>query len=365
MFKKYVSNTCAATGTSFLIENTNGKRSYRVYVKPTCYGRFEWRFFFINSVNSTYAQGEVGYANRSGGAWTIHSASIGVSASTSINDKVENVTAVTFDSSKSRRVEPDEQFWSDAVNFEINDGFLVWEWELEGTDIPSMPEDIFAAYSHGEGEDWAWEWNRSCPALFGCARPYKKRIAFLGDSITAGCGTVRDAYEMWVGRIDDAVKEDFATWNLGLGFGRGSDCATNGSWLSKGKRYDTVVVTYGVNDLLSGEYGKGHGSSAGEIVSWVESIALKLQEAGADVIISTIPPFEYDERQRWEWRCANLGLKLLANRLGCPVFDIASSLESEPFKGDFPHGSHPDGEGCRLAFEKFKETFFIDGEWRL
>ena len=364
MFKEFVSNTALALGKSYLIEKTNGVLRQRTYIKPTLYGRFEWKFYFQNSVNSTFAQGEISHAGTSGGNWVIHKASISVSPSLDPSDAVTNVTAVTFDSQESRRVLPDEEFWSDTVDFEINDGYIVWEWEIEGENIPSMPEDIFSAYTW-DGEKWAWEWNRTQPCMVAIKRDYKKRLAFLGDSITAGCGTKKDGYEMWVARIADDVKNEYAVWNLGLGFGRGSDCATDGSWLSKGKRYDTVVVTYGVNDLLSGEYGKGRGSSAGEILRWAEIIVSRLQEAGADVIIATIPPFEYDERQRWEWRCANLGLKLLAKRLGCPVFDIASSLESEPFKGDFPHGSHPDGEGCRLAFEKFKETFFINGEWKL
>ena len=81
MFKKYVSNTTLALGTSYLIDKTDGVKGYRVYIKPTLYGKFKWRFFFINSVNSTYAQGEVGYANKSGGKWKIHSATIGISAS--------------------------------------------------------------------------------------------------------------------------------------------------------------------------------------------------------------------------------------------------------------------------------------------
>ena len=364
MFKKYVSNTSLANGTSYLIENTNGKRDYRIYVKPTVYGRFIWRFLFINSVNSTYGQGEVSHANVSGGNFTVHRASIGISSSLDASEPLTNVTDITYNGSASKTVVPNEHFWTDEVEFEINDGYLVWEWTLEGENIPSMPEDIFTAYSR-QDSDWTLEWNRTAPCLFGVVRPCKKRIAFLGDSITAGCGTKKDGYEMWVARIADAIKDDYAVWNLGLGFGRGSDCATDGSWLYKAKQYDVAVITYGVNDIRSGEYGKGRGSSAGEILYWAEITVDRLQESGVKVIIATIPPFEYSEKERWEWRCANLGLKLLAERKGCQVFDIASSLETEPYKGDFPHGSHPDGEGCRIAFEKFKQTFFLNGEWTL
>ncbi len=363
MFKKYVSNTSLANGTSYLV-NTNGIRSYRIYVKPTVYGAFKWRFFFINSVNSTYGQGEVAHANVSGGPFVIHSAQIGISSSLDASEPLKNITKITYDGGEGKSVVPDEHFWSDEVHFEINEGYLVWEWTIEGEAIPSMPEDIFTAYSGVDGT-WGLEWNRTAPCLFAIERPYKKRVAFLGDSITAGCGTKKDGYEMWVARIAEAIKDDYPVWNLGLGFGRGSDCATDGSWLYKAKLCDTVVITYGVNDIKSGEYSKGRGSSAGEILTWVELMVDKLQEAGVSVILATIPPFSYDERQIWEWRCANLGIKLLAQRKGCRVYDIASSLESEPFKGDYPHGDHPNGEGCRIAFEKFKETFFVDGEWKI
>ena len=364
MFKKYVSNTTLALGTSYLIENTNGVKGYRIYVKPTVYGKFTWRFFFMNSVNSTYAQGEVSYANVSGGNWKIHSATIGICASLDTPDEIQNVTKVTYNGSESKCVTPDEQFWSDEVEFEINDGFIVWEWQLEGENIPSMPEDIYTAYSVQDGK-WALEWNRPAPCLFGIVRDYKKRIAFLGDSITAGCGTKKDGYGMWISLIADALKDEYAVWNLGLGFGRGSDCATDGSWLWKAKQYDIAFITYGVNDIKSGEYGKGRGSSAGEILLWTETMVDKLQEAGVEVIISTTPPFSYSDRQRWEWRCTVLGLKLLAERKGCRVYDIASSLESEPYKGDYPNGDHPDEKGCQIAFEKFKQTFSKNGKWTL
>ena len=190
-------------------------------------------------------------------------------------------------------------------------------------------------------------------------------VVFLGDSITQGLGTPINSYFHWNAVFANLLGDAYAYWNLGLGFGRGSDCATDGSWLYKAKQYDIAVITYGVNDIKSGEYGKGKPSSAGEIVSWAEAMATSLQNAGVEVIISTIPPFSYSERERWEWRCANLGLKLLAKRLGARVYDIASSLESEPYKGDYPYGDHPNGEGCRIAFEKFKQTFIIDGKWTL
>lgn len=364
MFKKYSSNTSCATGTSYVIGSTDGKKSYRIYVRPEAYGNFAWRFFFINSVNSTFAQGEVSHANLSGGNWTVHSALIGVSSSLDPTEPLKNVTPVTFGTKPSKSVTPDEAFWSDEVMLEIADGYLVWEWEVEGENIPSMPDDLFSSFVLTEN-GWVHEWNKPIPALFGCDRAVKKRIAFLGDSITAGCGTPKDKYEMWVGRIADAMASEYSVWNLGLGYGRGSDCASDKSWLFKGKQADVAVVTYGVNDIISGAYKQGRGSTAGEIVEYIEKIVTELQTAGVEVILATIPPFSFDSRQRWEWRCANMGILMLAKQKGCRVYDIEASLDTEPLKGDYPNGDHPNSEGCRLAYEKFKQTFFIDGEWKI
>jgi hypothetical protein len=36
------------------------------------------------------------------------------------------------------------------------------------------------------------------PNFIGCDKKIKKRIAFVGDSITQGCGTSLDGYAMWV-----------------------------------------------------------------------------------------------------------------------------------------------------------------------
>ena len=80
-----------------------------------------------------------------------------------------------------------------------------------------------------------------------------KSVAFIGDSISQGCGTELDKYEMWVGRIGAMLKDEYAVWNLGLGYSRGSDLANNGSLLYKARQTDIAVLTYGVNDLCSGK----------------------------------------------------------------------------------------------------------------
>ena len=178
MFKEFVSNTALALGKSYLIEKTNGVLRQRTYIKPTLYGRFEWKFYFQNSVNSTFAQGEISHAGTSGGNWVIHKASISVSPSLDPSDAVTNVTAVTFDSQESRRVLPDEEFWSDTVDFEINDGYIVWEWEIEGENIPSMPEDI-SPPTHGTVKNGRGNGTGLSPAWLQLSAITKSDLPFL------------------------------------------------------------------------------------------------------------------------------------------------------------------------------------------
>ena len=86
----------------------------------------------------------------------------------------------------------------------------------------------------------------------------KARIAFIGDSITQGCGTTYNGYKQYAAVAAGRLGEDYAFWDLGLGYARGSDAATDGIWLYKAKQNDLVSVCFGVNDILQGH-------SAGEV----------------------------------------------------------------------------------------------------
>ena len=181
-------------------------------------------------------------------------------------------------------------------------------------------------------------------------------------------GTSLDGYAMWVGRIGKMLKDEYAVWNLGLGFSRGSDCATMGSLMYKAKQNDIVVLTYGVNDLLSGKYNAGKRSTAGEILSYIEAIVKELQSAGVEVILSTIPPFRYDEAPLWEWRCINMAIPTLAKIYGCRIYDFEASVDasSKPLGNDYTrYGDHPNDEGGAAAAEAFYNTFFDGKEWTL
>ena len=77
MFSKYVSNVPLGTGTNFILSFGGARRvRARAYFRVEMSGTFDYRIFYINSVNSTYDQGAVAYRNRSGGHFRVVSASL-------------------------------------------------------------------------------------------------------------------------------------------------------------------------------------------------------------------------------------------------------------------------------------------------
>ena len=366
MFKKYVSNVPLGTGTNFILEGSRHVK-VRAYLPVEQPGEFNWRIFYMNTVNSTFADGSVAYFDRSGGNFRIISAKL---ADGGVYGKHEPNTEpdwllLTFNGESSLDVCPDEQIMSDPVRLCVEPGHsLAFEWELEGEDIPCTPDSQAFTYEYDENGCCP---ANSCPlpAMFACDRPYKKRVAFLGDSITQGCGTTRGAVEMWAGRIA-MMLDGYAVWNLGLGYGRGADCAAGKSWIQKAKQNDVVIMTFGVNDILHGAYKAGHRSSAGEVDDVLEKLIRELQSAGVEVILSMIPPFEFTREQYIEWRAAELSIPRIAELYGCRVYDIESALDADDRLGDkFIYGAHPDGRGGLAAAEKFRDTFFKDGDWKI
>ena len=368
MFDKYFSNVSVGTGNNFILEFSKPRSvKARVFFKPEVTGRYNYRFFFQNTVNCTFSEGEVAYVNKSGGNWKINFATVGTASIASRDVEVDDPTPVTFDGNIQKCVSPDETFWSDEVNINIPDGkYLVWEWEVEGNSIPCTPDSIVPTFVSCEEKIPGA--NCPMPNFIGCDKQVKKRVAFAGDSITQGCGTGIDKYDMWVAQITEMLKNDYSVWNLGLGCCRCSDAATMGSLFYKVKQNDVVILTYGVNDLFHGKFGDDRHATAGELLANIEKIVKELRAQNTEVILSTIPPFIYDESGEAEWRCANMAIPTLAKMYGCRVFDFEASLDGSPLPLGNDHskyGPHPNAEGGKAAAEEFKRTFFDGTNWTL
>ena len=156
MFSKYVSNVPLGTGTNFILSFGGDRRvRARAYFRVEMSGTFDYRIFYINSVNSTYDQGAVAYRNRSGGHFRVVSASLADGGQIGSADAerlikeshheslppLDGAVTLTFDGETSRDVTPDEHIVSDPVRLTIPDGhYLAFEWEIIGDGIPCTPD---------------------------------------------------------------------------------------------------------------------------------------------------------------------------------------------------------------------------------
>ncbi|MGN0597930.1 MAG: SGNH/GDSL hydrolase family protein [Ruminiclostridium sp.] len=354
---KYVSNTVIATGNNYIVEKADNV-TYRAYLPTEEYGSFEYRFYFSNNVDSTYDDGEVAHVGMTGGEYTVASAFI-ADGGTAAGDEITNYTPVTFDGgSESKTVSPGEIFWSDSVDFELADGhFIVWEWTLSGENIPCIYMSSLTDTKADYGDGFTYCDQIPLPQLIGCNREVKLKIAAIGDSITQGCQTTSMAYEYWLSQIYNNIGTDYSVWNCGLGWSRFSDAATDGDWLERTSSADVVIVAFGTNDIASGEYGKGEGSTAGEMNAWLRSILDKLTEKGCKVIVFSAPPENFNKRLEPVRVEFNRIAKLTALEYGAEFFDFASYLCDEADPSVALYGAHPNGEGGKIVADAFVSEF--------
>lgn len=350
----YVSNTVVGTGNNFIRRWPGpGTLTFRSYYQVKETGDFSWRFWFSNTVDSTFAMGEQAWANRTGGSWLIKAANIAVSGRADGSIQPESRRPISFSGKRSKSVAPDERFWSDVSTLTVLPGqYLVFTWSVSvdqaGDWLPySMDSQIPAFLASGDqaeavsGDLFTYDLDCAKPSLLAVARPVAKRIAFIGDSITQGCGTRTDLYESWAARIGMNIGSEYAVWNLGLGYARAADAATDGAWLDKAKQCDEVNICLGVNDLLH------ESRDAAAILADLQKIVSILKQSGVTgIILMTVPPFNFTGNQEKNWRRIN---QLI--RTGPPsgvdrVFDIAAVLSRPaPDEQISRFDPHPDGQG--------------------
>lgn len=370
MFDSYPSNIPLGTGHNHILRFESTRRlTARAYFRCLSYSSDTWRFWFSNAVDSTFGGMEYeAFRDQPGGNYTILSARIGDGGPYEAHFMdtpvpVQNWTEVTFDGGNPHyEVSPCERFWSDEVSFSLpEDHLLVWEWELEGNDIPCTPDSQAATFVSYNEEALHFDLMCPMPDLIGTKRPVKNRIAFWGDSITQGCGTGNNLYEMWAARIALTLGGGYGFWNIGLGWARGSDAADGTFWKYKAAQADTVCIVHGVNDIISGRYGKGQGDSADEIITTLEKNIRELQSKGIRVILFTIPPFDYADDRYMVWKTLRYAYPALACELDVELFDFSAALDADhPYGNKYPYGAHPNGEGGRLAAEAFLRAKLID-----
>lgn len=355
-YTTYVSNTVISTGNNFYIEEAENI-TYRAYLPVEEYGELEYKFFFTNTVDSTYAKGKIAYVGKSGGSYTVSNATV-ADGGTGVEDEITNRTPVTFGGETKKDVKPDESYTSDTVTINIPEGhYLVWEWTVSGKGIPcTKMSTLTSTTSASDGTQFNYCDEIPLPQLIGAKRNVKHTLAAIGDSITQGCQTEFMKYEFWASKISTQLGSDVAFFNCGLGWARASDAAANESWLSRVSEYDTVIVAFGTNDIVSGKYG-GKKSTAEEIEGYLDTIVSYLTEKGCDVILFNAPPQDFKEKNEAVRTALNEKIPAIAEKYGAKFFDFSALLSTEDEPGKAVYGGHPNGEGGTVVADAFVKQF--------
>jgi len=341
-FEKYSSNTTAGSGNQHAFRMAEGEvRVSRVYYRVFAGGEWAYSLLYTNILDSTFADGDKTGCNMICDEWKVISAKVGVCASCSSVQATEphSVQTLTFGGSTEKTVAPGEFFASDEVRIRAEKGeYICVEMEFSGSLLPCHPESIIPAFIKKNG-CWAPSQELPFASMLGCDRPVRAKVGFMGDSITQGIGTDNNSYAHWNALCAQAVGEEWSWWNLGLGYARAYDAASDGAWLYKAKQLDYVVVCYGTNDV-------GRGRTPRQIAGDLKKIVVKLHEAGAKVLLQSLPPFDWKGDILAKWLETN---KIVRDQLA-PIaeafYDMVPVLTHDEQSGACLYGSHPDEIGC-------------------
>lgn len=299
-------------------------------------------------MDSTFGDGSGSYANQVIGSWKIHACRVGLSAEADMNEAKEPRAFfdVTFDGRRQKTVLPGEQFHTDPVLLSAKAGeYLCVEMSFSGKELPCHLESWLPGFLK---TDSGWEYTTKVPfaSMVGCDRGVKKRLVFLGDSITQGIGTPRNSYRHVAALIAEKLGADTAVWDIALGFGRAHDAASDGAWLSKARHADAAVVCFGVNDLFRIEGGA-------RLKDDLRHITRALKDSGVKVLLQTVPPFDYSGTVRETWLGVNRFILEEMKSETDGVFDTVPVLGGRD--GDIArarYGGHPDENGNAAWAEK-------------
>lgn len=357
-FKRYGSNTYAGSGNQLYFNVPEGEsRTGRVFYKISVGGEYNYSILFSNIIDSTYSDGSVSHKNLICDSWRLHNAKVGrckrITAAKEISEMtmadengnrnadiiVSDMKEITFNGQKHKDVMPGEFFSSDPIRLDFDiDDYLCLEITFSGKMIPYHEESLLPVFIKENG---AWKYSKHMPfaGMIGCDRELKGKIAYLGDSITQGIGTPMNSYKHWNAVLSQKIGNEYAFWNLGIGYGRANDAAADGAWLYKAKQNDTVFVCYGVNDILQGQ-------AEEQVKSDLTYIVNALKKSGKKVILQTIPPFDYVGEDIKKWESINTYIKTVLKDSTDYVFDNAPILGEGEFLSAAKFGGHPNEEGC-------------------
>jgi len=301
------------------------------------HGGANYALLFSNEIDSTYDDGSISRPGDIGGDWAIHQLRVGLCKEFKEEPAVWQI--VTFAGEKEKTVSGKAAFVTDPISLNAKAGnWLCYELTFTGNCFPYHEEAVLTMMPDKQ---------MPLPLMIGSDRQVKERIGFLGDSITQGCGTEDDSYTHWVAQIAEKLPESSSVWDLGIGYARASDAATDGGWLERAKHCDTVHVCFGVNDTLRNR-------SAEAILQDLRTIIRALKEARCRVILFTLPPFDLEGEQRTQWQKVNAAIRENLWQEADGLFDIAAVLgQQTPNEHRCIYGGHPDARGCKAVAEAY------------
>lgn len=360
---KYTSATLAGCANQHYFESDGSMRVSRAFFKIFSGGEAEYCLLFSGRMDGSYRR--ISLHDEECSNWKITSARVAHCRSMRSDLPPEELSresdfeigewhTLTFSGEESKAAEPG-LFSSDPIRLNISTGeYLCLELRYFGERIPCHPECIIPIYEW-DGVRWKYSVNMPLPCMIGSDRPVGGRVAFLGDSITQGVGTPVNGYSHWNALLAEKLGHGYSYWNLGIGYGKISDVASDGIWLSKAKTCDTVFLCFGVNDI-NGDYG------ADTIKADLYRTVTLLREAGCRIILQTTPPYDYPENRRLVWCQVNDYITGELSSLADRLFDVRPVLSKSP---EEPHKTrfegHPNEEGCALwadaLYDAVKDMF--------
>ena len=294
------------------------------------HGGENYALLFSNQIDSTYDDGAISRAGDVGGQWNIDRIRVGLCEKQ--GEEPVCWHTVTFCGSCEKAVSGKDPFVTDPIPLGAKAGmYLCYEVTLTGACYPYHEEAVLTMVPDKQ---------IPLPLMIGCDRNVTKKIGFLGDSITQGCGTQDDSYTHWVSKIAEGLDAEHSVWNLGIGYARAHDAATNENWLARAMQCDKIHVCFGVNDVLRGRSGE-------HIWRDLQTIVGKLKKAGCEVILLTLPPFDLEGDEKERWQMVNAEIRSILWKEADGIFDIAAVLgQPEPKENRCIYGGHPNAEGC-------------------
>lgn len=369
-FKTFSSNTYAAGANQHIFHMPYDEiRTCRVFYKVTNGGRYNYSLLFSNILDSTYADGSVSHRNLICDSWKILSARVGKyppnafptdfmspEKADEINARITDFVTLKFEGNASKTVSPGELFCCDAFPYSFESGdYLCLEMTFSGTTLPYHEETLLPVFQKSE-TGWAYSVKMPIAHMIGCDRDIKLKIGYLGDSITQGIGTAHNSYQHWNALLSEKLGNENAYWNLGIGFARANDAATDSAWLYKAKQNDIVFICLGVNDLLQG-------GSCENLINDLICIIDLLNKENIKIFLQTVPPFDYNENDTRKWLTVNRYIVSTLSQKVDFLFDIVPVLwESQEHPQMSKYGGHPDAQGSTIwadtLYRALKEESF-------